>query len=100
MTTKPVVAGTDRSAESIQAVEWAAREAELHGAPLRIVSAAEVLPRMTPPPHVVDLETVARSIYKNRDWALSKAAQFEEATLRRHRTHGPAGVTCRCACQR
>ncbi len=74
MTTKPVVAGTDGSAESIQAVEWAAREAELRDAPLRIVAAAEILPRMTPAPHVIDIETVAASICKHRDWTLSTAA--------------------------
>jgi nucleotide-binding universal stress UspA family protein len=39
MTTMPVVVGVDGSAESLSAVEWAAREARRHGAPLRIVSA-------------------------------------------------------------
>jgi nucleotide-binding universal stress UspA family protein len=39
MTTMPVVVGVDGSEESISAVEWAAREAHRHGAPLRIVSA-------------------------------------------------------------
>jgi len=43
MTTKPIVVGTDGSAQSVQAVEWAAREAVLRGAPLRIVSAAEII---------------------------------------------------------
>jgi nucleotide-binding universal stress UspA family protein len=36
MAAKPVVAGTDGSEESMRAVEWAAREAVLRGAPLRI----------------------------------------------------------------
>lgn len=36
---KPIVVGTDGSAQSLHAVEWAAIEAVLHKAPLRIVSA-------------------------------------------------------------
>ena len=44
MNVKPIVTGTDGSAESLRAVEWAAGEALLHAAPLRIVSAA------APPP--------------------------------------------------
>jgi len=39
MATMPVVVGVDGSAESLNAVEWAAREAWRHEAPLRIVSA-------------------------------------------------------------
>ena len=50
MSAKPIVAATDGSAESLRAVEWAAREAVLRGAPLRIVSAAELLPRMMEEP--------------------------------------------------
>ena len=37
MAAKPIVAGTDGSEESLRAVGWAAREAALRGAPLRIV---------------------------------------------------------------
>ena len=48
MAAKPIVAGTDGSEESLRAVDWAAREAMLRGAPLRIVSAATLLPRMVP----------------------------------------------------
>jgi len=33
MASKPIVAGTDGSEESLRAVEWAAREAVLRGAP-------------------------------------------------------------------
>ena len=40
MNMKPIVAATDGSEESLRAVEWAAGEAILHAAPLRIVSAA------------------------------------------------------------
>jgi nucleotide-binding universal stress UspA family protein len=46
MATRPVVAGVDGSEESLRAVEWAAREAGRHGAPLRIVSAPAMPPRM------------------------------------------------------
>ena len=41
---RTVVAGLDGSPESRAAVEWAAREAELHGLPLKIVHAWEPVP--------------------------------------------------------
>jgi nucleotide-binding universal stress UspA family protein len=44
MALMPVVAGVDGSEESLRAVEWAAREAQRHRAPLRIVS-VPTLPR-------------------------------------------------------
>lgn len=46
MATRPVVVGADGSEESLQAVEWAAMEAKRHSAPLRIVSAPALLPRI------------------------------------------------------
>lgn len=46
MATMPVVAGVDGSEESMRAVEWAALEALRHKAPLRIVSATGLPPRM------------------------------------------------------
>lgn len=46
MTTRPVVAATDGSEESLRAVQWAALEARRHGAPLRIVSVPAMPPRM------------------------------------------------------
>lgn len=46
MTTLPVVVGVDGSEESLRAVEWAADEARRRGAPLRIVSAPAMPPRM------------------------------------------------------
>ena len=46
MATKPVIVGVDGSEESLLAVEWAAAEARRHSAPLRIVSAPDVMPRM------------------------------------------------------
>jgi nucleotide-binding universal stress UspA family protein len=52
----PVVVGVDGSAESVTALRWAAREAELRGSPLRVVHAwnldvpahSELLPRAAP----------------------------------------------------
>jgi nucleotide-binding universal stress UspA family protein len=46
MATKPVIVGVDGSEESLLAVEWATAEARRHSAPLRIVSASDVMPRM------------------------------------------------------
>jgi nucleotide-binding universal stress UspA family protein len=46
MAARPVVVGVDGSEESLRAAEWAAREADRHGAPLRIVSAPAMPPRM------------------------------------------------------
>jgi len=74
MSAKPIVAATDGSEESLRAVDWAAREAVLRGAPLRIVSAAALLPRMMgrhDGPHV---ETVTDVLSENRDRALAAAA--------------------------
>jgi nucleotide-binding universal stress UspA family protein len=42
----PVIAAVDGSEESLRAVEWAAAEARRHRAPLRIVSAVAMPPRM------------------------------------------------------
>jgi nucleotide-binding universal stress UspA family protein len=73
MTTKPIVVGTDGSAQAERAVEWAAREAVLRGAPLRIVSAAEMPPRMSAPPAGSGLETVATHLVGDRDRAQASA---------------------------
>jgi nucleotide-binding universal stress UspA family protein len=75
MTTKPLVAATDGSEESLRAIEWAAREAALHGAPLRIVAAAEPLPRMHGPTGAARLATVAGILRENRDRALAAAVK-------------------------
>ncbi|GEM_PF-5601710 len=66
MTAKPIVAATDGSEESLLAVEWAAREATLRGAPLRIVSAADLLPRMVEGHGGSGIDTVSDVIRKNR----------------------------------
>lgn len=74
MTVKSLVAATDGSDESLQAIEWAAREAVLRSAPLRIAAAASPPPRMlnliVPP----DRDFVADLIREERDRALAAAA--------------------------
>ncbi len=75
MTTKPLVAATDGSEESLRAVEWAAGEAALHGAPLRIVAAAELLPRMRESAGAAGLATVADILRENRDRAMDAAVK-------------------------
>ena len=75
MATKPIVVGTDGSKESLRAVEWAAREAVLRGAPLRIVSAAELLPRMVGSTGTSEYDTVADLLRQERDRALTAAAE-------------------------
>ncbi len=78
MTTKPIVVGTDGSAQAQRAVAWAAREAVLRGAPLRIVSAAEMPPRMSAPSGS-GFETVATHLIGDRDKALATAASAAAA---------------------
>jgi nucleotide-binding universal stress UspA family protein len=75
MPTKPIVAATDGSEESFRAVEWAAGEAVLRGAPLRIVSAAALLPRMMERQSTPDIEIVTDVISQQRDRALAAAAE-------------------------
>jgi nucleotide-binding universal stress UspA family protein len=75
MSAKPIVAATDGSEESLRAVGWAAREAKLRGAPLRIVSAAALLPRMIGGHAMSDYDTVADKIRQHRDQALSAATE-------------------------
>jgi nucleotide-binding universal stress UspA family protein len=71
----PIVAATDGSEESLRAVDWAAREAELRGLPLRIVSAAALPPRMAEHQTASGVPTVADTVVSNRDRALAAAAQ-------------------------
>lgn len=73
MTARPVVAATDGSEESLLAVEWAAREAVLHRAPLRIVSAASV-PKMAMLPLQPERDAVLGFVREYRDRALVTAA--------------------------
>ena len=75
MSAQPIVAATDGSEESLRAAEWAAREAALRGAPLRIVSAAALLPRMIGGHAMSGYDTVADTIREHRDQALAAAAE-------------------------
>jgi nucleotide-binding universal stress UspA family protein len=75
MSVQPVVAATDGSEASLRAAEWAAREAALRGAPLRIVAAAALLPRMIGGHAMSGYDTVADSIREHRDQALVAAAE-------------------------
>ena len=74
MTVKPLVAAADGSDESLQAVEWAAREAVLRGAPLRIVAAASRPPRLLDLMARPDSDYVAGLIREECDRALAAAA--------------------------
>ncbi len=75
MASKPIVAGTDGSEESLRAVDWAAREAILRGAPLRIVSAATLLRRMASRADTTGYDDVTDVLLKERDRALAAAAE-------------------------
>ena len=74
MSAKPVVAATDGSDESLRAAEWAAREAVLRGAPLRIVSAVAMPPRMSAGHPESEPDAVADVITKGSDRALQAAS--------------------------
>ena len=74
MNIKPIVAATDGSEESLRAVEWAAAEAILHAAPLRIVSAAPMPPVTAAVQIRPDRDHVADFIRSERDAALHAAA--------------------------
>ncbi|MER6981296.1 universal stress protein [Streptomyces carpinensis] len=52
--THPVVAGVDGSERSLAAADWAVREAELRGVPLRLVHASPPLPGSAVPGPAVD----------------------------------------------
>ena len=73
MSAKPIVAASDGSEESLRAVDWAAREAVLRGAPLRIVSAPGLLPRMVGNQGHSQYETVSDVIRDESDDALTSA---------------------------
>ena len=72
MTARPVVAATDGSEESLRAVEWAAREAVLHGVPLRIVSAAS-LPKLVMLQRKPERDAVLGFVREHRDRVLAAA---------------------------
>jgi nucleotide-binding universal stress UspA family protein len=74
MSPKVVVVGTDGSDQSFHAVEWAAREAVLRDASLRIVSVPMLLPRMSWHPPKGAPESVADTIVHSHRRALALAA--------------------------
>jgi nucleotide-binding universal stress UspA family protein len=76
MSAKPIVAATDGSEESLRAVDWAAREAVLRGAPLRIVSAAAPVRRLRGGHEMSGGDDpVAATVRQYRDQALATATQ-------------------------
>ena len=78
MTSKPIIAGTDGSGDSLRAVEWAAREAALRGAPLQVVCVPALPPRMSwhqPPGRPDDVAEVGYESY-----ACALAAASERAS--------------------
>ena len=80
MTVKPLMAATDGSEESLRAVEWAAREAALRGAPLRIVSAVQV-PAMINLLVRPDRDFVADLIREERDQARRRSGPGRRGVL-------------------
>jgi len=80
MKVKPVVAATDGSEESLQAVEWAAGEAIRHAVPLLIVSAASLPPRMTGLQARPERDDVAGLVRAERDQVLDAAASLAART--------------------
>jgi nucleotide-binding universal stress UspA family protein len=74
MSANPVVAATDGSEESLRAVEWAAREAVLRGAPLRIVNAVALPPRMSSAHPESEYDDVTDVITKGANTALQAAS--------------------------
>jgi len=94
MNVKPIVAATDGSGESLRAVEWAAGEAILHAAPLRVVSAAPLPARMVALQLRPDRDHIADFIRSECDLALhaaaSRAARVAPGlVIVTHPVHGP-----------
>ena len=94
MTARPVVAATDGSRESLRAVEWAAKEAVLHGVPLRIVSAAS-LPKLVLLQLKPERDAVLGFVREHRDRvltaAVARAAEMAPGLMiETHPLEGPA----------
>jgi nucleotide-binding universal stress UspA family protein len=75
MAAMPIIAGTDGSEESLRAVEWAAREAALHGSPLRIVAVPALPPLMSWQEPAARPDTVADVVHKAYLRALATSAE-------------------------
>jgi nucleotide-binding universal stress UspA family protein len=82
-----VVAGVDGSEDALRATEWAAREAVLHRAPLRIVAVPAMPPRMSPGPagrpafagtiHRATRDVLARAVQRAAELEPGLAIQAE-----------------------
>lgn len=75
MATGAIIVGTDGSAQSLQAVEWAAREAVLRDTALRIVSVPALPPLMSRHQPEGTPETVADVVIGSYERALATAAE-------------------------
>jgi nucleotide-binding universal stress UspA family protein len=82
MTVKPIVVGTDGSVQAVRAVVWAAREAALRRAPLRIVAASGMISRMRVPGQAADSGTAGARPSGQRDHDLATAASAAAAVTR------------------
>jgi nucleotide-binding universal stress UspA family protein len=92
MSAQPIVAAADGSQESLRAAEWAAREAALRGAPLRIVAAADEPHRGDGTFLRVRLDRLAAAA----EDAIAAARAGDSADLRRHlrRFDAPGPRSC------
>jgi nucleotide-binding universal stress UspA family protein len=73
MAAKAIIAATDGSEESLQAVEWAARETVVRHEALRIVSVPMLPPRISPDPAV--LGTTGGILHERAQRALTSATE-------------------------
>jgi nucleotide-binding universal stress UspA family protein len=64
-----IVVGVDGSAESMRAVEWAAREAIAHNLPVHVVSVPEVWPYHEPPGKMPDIGVAGVTVRAEREAA-------------------------------
>ena len=74
MVTGPIIVGTDGSAQSLQAVEWAAREAVLRDSALRIIAVPALPPLMSRHQPEGTPEAVADVVMGSYERALATAA--------------------------
>jgi nucleotide-binding universal stress UspA family protein len=75
MATMPIIVGTDGSAQSLRAVEWAAREAVLRDTALRIVAVPALPPLMSRHQPEGTPDPVADAVIQTYERALATAAE-------------------------